>query len=145
MNPDSRNVLYWIKRKDAVHAKAVVKCGLYKSLKMPVLLYDFTFVRGIKRGLALTTLLEHFQKKVVKSTNGVKKDASYVNQLRLLEFLHVPMFIQLSDIPTLTKIAALEGEATILPRHQSSGGRSSFFVLPKTRTEKTTGQFTFRM
>ena len=72
-------------------------------------LYGFTCVSASREDLLL---LEQFQRKVLKWITGVK-NASYVNQLHPLFVLPLPMFIQLRDILTMTKIAAVEDAAPI--------------------------------
>ena len=130
---------YWycnpcfLRRNVAVKVQILVKLGLYKSLILPVLLYGFACVFASRADLHL---LENFQKKVVRWITG-KKTMSYRSQLKILNIVPLPMFLQLNDVLLLSKITNEEtGTSFSLPERPEIRGRSETFKLRKTRTEK---------
>ena len=84
-------VLYLLRQNIALQFRQEIKLGLYKSLILPVLLYG-SACTNLNRGELQK--LERFQKKVVKWILG-QKVMPYPNQLRLLNILPLPMFMQL--------------------------------------------------
>ena len=121
--------------------QTLVKLGLYKSLILPVLLYGFACVFASRADLHL---LENFQKKVVGWITG-NKTMSYRSQLKILNILPLPMFLQLNDVLLLSKITNEEtGTSFSLPERPEIRGRSETFKLRKTRTEKGWSNFIFR-
>ena len=87
--------------------------------------------------------LESFQKRAVKWITELH-DVDYENQLRLLNLLPLPMFLQLKNLLLLSKIMndyshCIELPATALGR----GRKSDILMLNKKRTEKARGEFVF--
>ena len=137
----ANKVLYLLRRNVSVKVQTRVKLGLYKSLILPVLLYGFACVFASRADLHL---LENFQKKVVKWISG-NKTMSYLSQLKILNILPLPMFLQLNDMLLLSKITNEEmGSSISLPERSEIKGRSESFKLWKTRTEKGRSEFVFR-
>ena len=71
---------------------------------------------------------------------------SYRSQLKILNILPLPMFLQLNDMLLLSKITNEEMRTSIsLPeRPEIRGRRSKIFKLWKTRREKGRSEFVFR-
>ena len=138
----ANKVLYRFRRNVAVKVQTLVKLGLYKSLILPVLLYGFACVFASRADLHL---LENFLKKVVRWRTG-NKAMSYLSQLKILNILPLPMFLQLNDKLLLSKITTEEmGTSVSLPeRPEIRGRRREIFKLWKTRTEKGRSEFVFR-
>ena len=123
----ANEVLYFLRRNVAVKVQTLVKLGLYKSLILPVLLYGLACVFASRADLHL---LEKFQKKVVKWITG-NKTMSYLNQLKILNILPLPIFLQSNDKLLLSKITTEEfGTSISLPeRPEIRGRRSEIFKL----------------
>ena len=142
----SNKVLYLLRRNIAYSVNTFVKLGLYKSIVLPILLYGFHCVK-VSRTDLLT--LEQFQRKVVKWICG-DSTRSYVEKLRLLNLLPLPIFLQLNDLLFLTKICPDEDNElkSILPHNlskaENSMRRKEIFSLKKTRTEKRRSEFIFQ-
>ena len=137
----ANKVLYLIRRNVAVPVKPFIKLGLYKSLILHVLLYGFTCINPSRSELQN---LEHFQKKAVKWITG-NKGVTYISQLRLLNILPLPMFLQVSDLLLLAKVMHESSHCIEPPDLTSANGRTKeVFRLQKTRTEKARSEFTFR-
>ena len=96
----ANKVMYMLKRNVATKVNTFVKWGLYKSLILPVMLYGFTCLTA---GRTEIQILEKFHQKVVKWITG-NKDTEYKSQIRLLNILPLPMFIQLNDILLVSKV-----------------------------------------
>ena len=141
----SNKVLYLLRRNIAYSVNTFVKLGLYKSIVLPILLYGFHCVK-VSRTDLLT--LEQFQRKVVKWICG-DSTRSYVEKLRLLNLLPLPIFLQLNDLLFLSKICQDEDNElkSILPHNlskaENSTRRKEIFSLKKTRTEKRRSEFIF--
>ena len=118
----ANKVLYMLKRNVATKVNTFVKLGLYKSLILPVLLYGFTCLTA---GRTEIQILEKFQKKVVKWITG-NKDTEYKNQLRLLNILPLPMFIQLNDLLLVSKALNEENSGIELPEVHTKQTRTKF-------------------
>ena len=138
----ANKVLYLLRRNVAVKLQTLVKLGLYKSLILPVLLYGFACVFASRADLHLP---EIFKKNVVRWITG-NKTMSYRSQLRFLNILSLPMFLQLNDVLLLSKITNEEmGTSISLPeRPEIIGRRSEIFKLSKTRRKKGRSEFVFR-
>ena len=121
----ANKVLYLLRRNVAVKVQTLVKLGLYKSLILPVLLYGFACVFASRADLHL---LENFQKKVVGWITG-NKTMSYRSQLKILNILPLPMFLQLNDVLLLSKITNEEMGTSIslLERTEIRGRRIEIF------------------
>ena len=108
----ANKVLYLLRRNVAVKIQTFVELGLYKSLILPVLLYNFACVFASREDLHL---LEKAQKKVLRWITG-NKTMSYLGQLKVLNILPLPMFLQLNDMLLLLKITNEEmGTSISLP------------------------------
>ena len=114
-------VLYMLKRNVATKVNTIVKLGLYKSWILPVLLYDFTCLTA---GRTEIQILEKFQKKVVKWITG-NEDTEYKSQLRLLNILPLPMFIQLNDLLLVSKALNEENSGIELPEVHTKETRNN--------------------
>ena len=88
--------------------------------------------------------LESFQKRAL---NWVCYESNwcYLHQLRLLNVLPLPLFMQCNDILLMSKLP-VEGEHNInIPTCNPESGRSTmFFKLNKCKKEKTRGAFVYR-
>ena len=137
----ANKVLYLLRRNVALKVRTHIKLGLYKSLILPVLLYGFSCVSASRAELHL---LEKFQKKAVKWITGLK-DQSYTSQMRLLNILPLPMFIQLNDILLLSKMNPENNPSLNMPElHEPDRRITDIFKLPNTRTEGARREFVFR-
>ena len=104
-------VIYFPRRNVAVKVQTLIKLGLYKSLILPVLLYGFACVFASRADLYL---LENFQK-VVRWITG-NEVMSYRSQLKILNILPLPTFLQLNDMLLVSKITHEEmGTSISLP------------------------------
>ena len=125
----ANKVLYMLKRNVATKLNTFVKLGLYKSLIPPVLLYSCTCLTA---GRTEIQILEKFQKKVVKWITG-NKDTEYKSQLRLLNILPLPMFIQLNDLLLVSKALNEENSGIELPEvHTKETRNNEIFKMTKT-------------
>ena len=136
----ANKVLYLLRRNIALQVRQEIKLGLYKSLILPVLLYGSACTNPNRGELQQ---LERFQKKVVKWILG-QKVMPYPNQLRLLNILPLPMFMQLNDILLLSKLTEDDSFLPMLKQNSEKGRTKELFKLPKTRTEKARNDFFFR-
>ena len=137
----ANKVLYMLKRNVATKVNTFVKLGLYKSLILPVLLYGLTCLTA---GRTEIQILEKFQKKIVKWMTG-NKDTEYKSQLRLLNVLPLPMFIQPNDLLLVSKALNEENSGIELPEvHTKETRNNEIFKMMKTRTEKARSEFTFK-
>ena len=76
--------------------------------------------------------------------NG-NKDTEYKSQLRLLNILSLPMFIQLNDLLLVSKALNEENSGIELPEvHTKETRNNEIFKMTKTRTEKGRSEFTFK-
>ena len=133
------SVFYLLKKNFSYKTQATCKLGLYKSLLVPVLTYGF-YCTALSR--ADMKCLEKFHRRVVQWIT-CSKVSSCISQLRLLNLLPVLMFLQLSDILLLAKLSN-ESIQLLLQTNENLGGRTEYFKLPTTRTERTKGDFTLR-
>ena len=108
----ANKVLYMLKRNIAIKLNTFVKLGLYKSLILPVLLYGF---RGLTAGRT-ENQTGKVSKKVVKRITG-NKDTECKSQLRLLNILPLPMFIQLNDLLLVSKALNEENSGIELQKY----------------------------
>ena len=137
----ANKVLHLIRKNVAVNVKAFIKLGLYKSLTLPILLFGFSCVSASRAELQF---FERFQKKVVRWITCIK-GSCYGNQLRILNILPLPMFIQMSGILLLAKVMTEDDEIISLPERQDPQKRiTEVFKQYKTRTKKARGEFVFR-
>ena len=135
----ANKVLYLLRRNIALQERQEIKLGLYKSLILPVLLYGSACTNPNRGELQQ---LEIFQKKVVKWILG-QKVMPYPNQLRLLNILPLPMFMQLNDILLLAKLTEDDRFLPMLKQNSEKGRTNELFRLPKTRTEKARNDFPY--
>ena len=86
---------------------------------------------------------EKFPKRCVKWIAGVQ--TSYEIQLKLLNILPLPMYLQLNDILLLRKLTSEEVREPKLPEGETKIGRADeLFKTSKARTEKAGTEFIFR-
>ena len=137
----ANRALYLLRRNVSPKIKLSVKLGLYKSILLPLLLYGMNCVR-LSRGS--TRDLKSFQKRAL---NWVcyESNRSYLQQLRLLNVLPLPLFMQCNDILLMSKLL-VEGEHNIsIPTYNPESGMSTmFFKLNKCKKEKTRGECVYR-
>ena len=130
----ANKALYLLRRNVSPKVNVSVKLGLYKSILLPILLYGMNCVR-LSRGS--TRDLESFQKRAL---NWVcyESNRSYLQQIRLLNVLPLPLFMQCNDILLMSKLL-VEGKHNInIPTCNPEYGRSTlFFKLNKCKKEKT--------
>ena len=70
---------------------------------------------------------------------------NYLNYLRLLNILPLPMFLQLSDVLLLVKLIKDDNCDLVLPEILDEESRQhEIFKLPKRRTERAQSEFVFR-
>ena len=137
----ANKVLYFLRQNVAVQVKPLIKLGLYKSLILTVLLYGFTCINPLQTELQN---LKWFQKKAMKWITG-NKGVIYISQLRLLNFLPLPMFLQVNDLLLLAKVMHESLHCIELHDLARANGRTrEVFRFQKTRTEKVRNKFTFR-
>ena len=136
----ANQVLYLLRRNLSAKLNTFVKLGLYKSLILPVLLYGLSCTH-ISRGDQLQ--LERFQKKVIRWITG-NKTGVYINELRLLNILPLPMFIQLNNILLLASLDSNERNEIVLNRRTTRARNTEIFEMRKVRTEKARNEFVFR-
>ena len=133
--------LYRLRRNVSPKVNVSVKLGLYKSILLPILLCGMNCLR-LSRGS--TRDLESFQKRAL---NWVcyESNRSYLQHLRLLNVLPLPLFMQCNDILLLSKLL-VEGEHNInIPTcNPESGESTKFFKLNKCKKEKTRGDLFYR-
>ena len=132
---------YLIRRNIAYKTLPLVKLGLYKSLLIPILIYGLSCT-NLSRGDLVR--LERFQKKVTKWT-VTSPDTYYVNQVRALNVLPLPMYLQLTD---LLLLSSLDGRTDVFPHlsqcPQTNLRTKDVFKSAKIRTENARGEFTKR-
>ena len=133
----ANKVLYLLRRNIAPQVRQEIKLGLYRSLILPALLYGSACTNPNRGELQQ---LEIFQKKVVKWILG-QKVMPYPNQLRPLNILPLPMFMQLNDILLLSKLTEDDSFLPMLKQNSEKGRTNELFKLPKTRTEKARNNF----
>ena len=136
----ANQVLYLLRRNLSANINTFVKLGLYKLLILPVLLYGLSCTH-ISRGDQLQ--LERFQKKVIRWITG-NKTGVYINELRLLNILPLPMFIQLNNILLLASLHSNERNEIVLNRRTTRARNTEIFEMQKVRTEKARNEFVFR-
>ena len=136
----ANRVLYLIRRNVAYAVKPFIKVGLYKSLVLPVLLYGSNCTTPSKSDLGN---LEKLLRKAVRSITG--QNEPYENQLRLLNILPLPMYMQVNDLLTLSKLNQ-EGtdDIEITEINKVRGRSSELYTLRKVRLEKALLEFVFK-
>ena len=88
---EANSVLYLIRRNIAYNGSVRIKTCLYKSLILPILPY---VIHCIFFSTSNVSILEKFQKKVVNWISGTgSTDQKYIQQIRMLNILSLPMFI----------------------------------------------------
>ena len=105
-------------------------------------MYGFACVFASREDLHL---LKNFQRKVVRWIT-VNKTKSYRSQLKILNILPLPLFLQLNGMLLFSKITSEEMGTSIslTERPKIRGRRSEIFKLWKTRTEIGRSEFVFR-
>ena len=132
----ANRVLHLIRRNVAYAVKPFNKLGLYKSLVLPVLLYGINCTTPSKSDLGN---LEKLQRKAVRSITGRK------NQLRLLNILPLPMYMQMNDLFTLSKLTQEGGDDIEIPGINKVRERGTeLYKLRKVRLEKARNEFVFK-
>ena len=136
----ANRVLYLIRRIVAYAIKHFIKLGFYKSLVLPVLLNGINCTTPSKSDLG--NLEKHQRKAVMWIT---VRNEPYENQLRLLKILPLPMYMQMNDLLTLSKLTK-EGRNDIeIPEINKVRRRSTeLYILRKLRLEKATNEFVFK-
>ena len=94
----ANKLLFSLRRNVAYKFNTFVKLGLYKSILLPVLTYGCHCANFLRKNLQK---LEFFQKNVVKWICG-KRCQKYTDQLRMLNILPLPMFLQTNDLLLLS-------------------------------------------
>ena len=136
----ANRVLYLIRRNVAYAEKPFIKLRLYKSLFLPVLLNGINCTTPSKSDLVN---LEKLQRKAVRWITG--RNAPYENQLRLLNILPLPMYIQMNDLLTLSKLTQEGRDDIEIPEINKVRGRSTeLYKLRKIRHEKARNEFVFK-
>ena len=136
----ANRVLYLIRRNVTYAVKPFIKLGLYKSLVLPVLLYGINCTTPSKSGLVN---LEKLQRKAVRWITGGNEP--YENQLRLLNILPLPMYIQMNDLLTLSKLTKEGRDDIEVPEINKVRGRSTeLYTLREVRLEKARNEFVFK-
>ena len=136
----ANRVLYLIRRYVAYAVKPFIKLGLYKSLVLPVLLYGINCTTSSKSDLVN---LEKLQRKAVRWITG--RNEPYENQLRLLNILPLPMYIQMNDLLTLSKLTQEGRDDNEIPEKNKVRGRSTqLYTLRKVRLEKARNEFVYK-
>ena len=119
----ANKVLYMLKRNVATKVNTFGKLGLYKSLILSVLLYGFTCLTAGRIEIQILDKFQ-FQNKVVKWITG-NKHTEYKSQLRLLNTLPLPMFIQLNDLLLVSKALNEENSSIELPEVHTKETRNN--------------------
>ena len=128
----ANRVFYGIRRNAAFKVNTFIKLGLYKSLILPILLYGLDCLTVVKYE---HQSLQKLQRKAVKWIKGQYED--YTNQLRLLNILPLPMYLQLDNLPTPSKLVKENSEHFDLPEiNEQRGRKTELFNLEKRRIEK---------
>ena len=87
--------------------------------------------------------LEKLQRKAVRWITG--RNEPYENQLRLLNILPLPMYIQMNDLLTLSKLTQEGRDDIEIPEINNVRGRSTeLYTLRKVRLEKARNEFFFK-
>ena len=127
----ANRVLYLIRRNVAFAVKPFIKLELYKSLVLPVLLYGIICTTPSKSYLGN---FEKLQRKAVRLITG--RNEPYENQLRLLNILPLPMYLQMNDLLTLSKLTQEGRDDIETPEINKIRGRSTeLYMLRKVRCE----------
>ena len=129
----ANRALYLLRRNVLLKVNVSVKLGLYKSVLLPVLLWGMNCVRLSRDS---NRDLESFRKRAL---NWVcyESNRSYLQQLRLLNALPLPFFMQCNDILLMSKLL-VEGEHNInIPTCNPESGRSTMiFNLNKCKKKR---------
>ena len=113
----ANRVLYLIRRSVAYSVKPSIKLGLYKSLVLP--------------------------RKAVRWITG--RNEPYENQLRLLNIMTLPMYMQMNDLLTLSKLTQEGRDDIEIPEINKVRKRSTdLYTLRKVRLEKARKKFVFK-
>ena len=92
------NKVFYCLRNVAFNVKFSVKLGLYESVILPILLYGMNCAYQSRTD---QRKLENLQRRVLKWVCRPHR-GDYKAQLRLLNVLHLPLFIQLNDLLLLS-------------------------------------------
>ena len=96
----ANKLLYSLRRNVAYNVNTFVNLALYKSILLPVLTYGCHCAKFLRKDLQK---LEFFQKKVVKWICR-KHYQKHTDQLKMLNILPLPMFLQTNDLLSLSKL-----------------------------------------
>ena len=107
----ANKLLCSLQRKVVKDVKPFTKLGLYKSLVLSVLRYGLNFALIRRTDIVK---LEKFQKKAVIWILGSRHER-FIKQLRVLNVLPLPTYIQLNDILTLDKLKNDKSERIVFP------------------------------
>ena len=135
----ANKVFYLIRRNVAYAVKSFIKLGLYKSLVLPVLLYGINCTTASKFDLVN---LEKLQRKAVRWITG--RTEPYENQLRLLNILPLPMYMQMIGLLTLSKLTQGRDDIEIPEINKVRGRSTELYTLRKVRLEKARNEFVFK-
>ena len=125
-------VLYFVRRNVAYAVKPFVKLGLFKSLVLPFLLFGINCTTPTKSDLGN---IEMLQRKEVRWITG--RNEPYENQLRFLNILPLPMYMQMNDLLTLSKLTREGRDDIEIPEVNNVRGRSTeLYTLRKVRLKK---------
>ena len=120
--------------------KTLHKLGLYKSLVLPVLLYGINCTTPWKSDLGN---LEKLQREAVRWIAG--RNEPYENRLRLLNIFPLPMYMQMNDLLTLSKLTQAGRDDIEIPEINKVRGRSTeLYTSRKVRLEKARKEFVFK-
>ena len=120
-----------------------IKLGLSKLMVLSVLMYGSSCCNLNQGGMRN---LEWFQRNAVSwITNS--KTVSYIEQLRLLNLLPLPMYYQLNDLLLLSSFQQIQPSNTKEPMlfGKKSMRRDDYFDLTKIRLENSRVDFFFRI
>ena len=136
----ANRVLYLIRRNAAYALKPFIKLGLYILLVLPFLLYGINCTTPSKSDLGN---LEKLQRKAVRRITGPNEP--YENQLRLLNILPLPMYMQMNHLLTLSKLTREGRDDIEIPEINKVRGRfTELYTLRKVRLQKAQNEFVFK-
>ena len=134
----ANKVFYCLRRNVAFNVKFSVKLGLYKSVMLPVLLYG---MNGAYQFRTDQRKFENLQRRVLKWVCGAHR-GNYKAQLRLLNVLPLPLFIQLNDLLLPSKLYKdIEEHKINLPIESWNNRGQVTLKLNKTQTERRRTEF----
>ena len=129
-----------LRRNIAYKVETNIKLGLYKSVVLPIVTYALLCA---KLSEGTMNALDRLKKKAVKWI--MNKQTSYVNSLRLLNILPLPMFVQMNH---LLFSSVTEGNlpriSNIHTKMACSARRLLNYQIKIPRTERRRSEFFFR-